>query len=85
MPMTTAPPAPFCLCLASLFSDQPLSSTRLVVLVTGSESVCSACATFWIRMTPRAGSSSDFDGVGADAPLRVLSKEGGPLSSPEGR
>ncbi len=71
-----------CLCLASLFSDQPLSSTRVVVLVTGSEeSGVFGMRHFLSTYDTEGWQFINFDGVGADAPLRVLSKEGGPLSS----
>lgn len=71
-----------CLCLASLFNDRPLSSTRVVVLVTGSEE----SGVFGMRQFLDTHDTDgwcfiNFDGVGADAPLRVLTKEGGPLSS----
>lgn len=71
-----------CLCLASLFTDQSLSSTRLVVLVTGSEeSGVFGMRHFLDTHDTEGWQFINFDGVGADAPLRVLSKEGGPLSS----
>jgi len=70
-----------CLALASHFSANRLETTRLVVLVTGSEE----SGVFGIREFLDAHDTEgwdfiNFDGVGADAPLRVLSKEGGPLS-----
>ncbi|MGK2931406.1 MAG: M28 family metallopeptidase [Solirubrobacterales bacterium] len=73
-----------CLALASHFSVNRLESTRLVILVTGSEE----SGVFGIREFLAAHDTEgwdfiNFDGVGADAPLRVLSKEGGPLSSLE--
>ena len=71
-----------CLCLASHFMGSPLDSTRLVILVTGSEE----SGVFGMREFLGARDTEgwdfiNFDGVGADAPLRVLSKEGGPLST----
>lgn len=71
-----------CLCLASLFNDRPLSSTRVVILVTGSEeSGVFGMRHFLDTHETEGWSFINFDGVGADAPLRVLTKEGGPLSS----
>lgn len=71
-----------CLALASHFVAEPLASSRLVVLVTGSEE----SGVFGIREFLESHDTEgwlfvNFDGVGADAPLRVLSKEGGPLST----
>ena len=71
-----------CLALASHFGSDPLERTRLVVLITGSEE----SGVFGMRQFLRTHDTSgwlfvNFDGVGADAPLRVLSKEGGPLSN----
>jgi len=71
-----------CLCLASHFGANPVENTRVVVLVTGSEE----SGVFGMREFLAAHDTGDwdfinFDGVGADAPLRVLSKEGGPLSN----
>ena len=70
-----------CLALAARFTELPLESTRLVVLVTGSEE----SGVFGMRKFLASNDTSEwsfvnFDGVGADAPLRVLSSEGGPLS-----
>lgn len=71
-----------CLALASRFVTEPLERTRVIVLVTASEE----SGVFGMREFLRAHDTKDwtfvnFDGVGADAPLRVLSKEGGPLSN----
>lgn len=70
-----------CLCLAAHFASTPLDGTRVVVLVTGSEE----SGVFGMREFLAANDTEDwdfinFDGVGADAPLRVLSCEGGLLS-----
>ena len=71
-----------CVALAGHFASKPLERTRLVVLITGSEE----SGVFGMRNFLNAHDTSgwlfvNFDGVGADAPLRVLSKEGGPLSN----
>ena len=69
-----------CLHLAAHFSEQPLKNSRLVVLVTGSEE----SGVIGMRNFLASHDTSDwlfvnFDGVSADAPLRVLSRENGPL------
>lgn len=70
-----------CLALTKHFSEEPLEHTRLVVLVTGSEeSGVFGMRDFLAGHDTDAWMFINFDGVGADAPLRVLSKEGGPLS-----
>ena len=69
-----------CLCLAAHFSARPLESTRLVILVTGSEeSGVFGMREFLSRNDTGGWRFVNFDGVSADAPLRVLSREGGPL------
>lgn len=71
-----------CLCLASHFAQNPLERTRLVILVTGSEeSGVFGMREFLASHDTCGWDFVNFDGVGADAPLRVLSKEGGPLST----
>lgn len=71
-----------CLCLASHFAGKPLERTRLVILVTGSEeSGVFGMRAFLEEHDTEGWDFVNFDGVGADAPLRVLSKEGGPLST----
>lgn len=71
-----------CLALASRFSRSRLDSTRVVVLVTGSEE----SGVHGMRHMLAAHDTADwlfvnFDGVSAAASLRVLSKEGGPLGA----
>lgn len=71
-----------CLELARRLTRDPLARTRVVVLVTGSEE----SGTLGMRNFLDRHRTSDwvfinFDGVGADAPLRVLAKEGGPLGA----
>lgn len=59
-----------------LFTDQSLSSTRLVVLVTGSEeSGVFGMRHFLDTHDTEGWQFINFDGVGADAPLRVLSRK----------
>lgn len=71
-----------CLALASRFSDAPLESTRIVVLVTGSEeSGVRGILDFLDSTDPTGWYFVNFDGVSAEASLRVLSREGGPLAS----
>lgn len=71
-----------CLALASRFSREPLSRTRVVILFTGSEeSGVFGMSDFLASNDTRDWSFINFDGVSADASLRVLSKEGGPLGS----
>lgn len=71
-----------CLSLASHFAGDPLERTRLVILVTGSEeSGVFGMREFLEGHDTQGWDFINFDGVGADAPLRVLSKEGGPLST----
>lgn len=73
-----------CLCLASHFAAYRLENTRVVILVTGSEeSGVFGMREFLAAHDTQGWDFINFDGVGADAPLRVLSKEGGPLSSLE--
>lgn len=71
-----------CLSLASHFAGEPLVNTRLVILVTGSEeSGVFGMREFLSDHDTESWDFINFDGVGADAPLRVLSREGGPLST----
>jgi hypothetical protein len=71
-----------CLALASRFSREPLESSRLVVLFTGSEESGVLGMSEFLRSHDTKGwLFVNYDGVSADAPLRVLSKEGGPVGS----
>lgn len=71
-----------CLALAKSLVDSPLDRTRVVILVTGSEEAGAlGMRDFLSRHDTRGWYFVNFDGVGADAPLRVLSREGGPLSA----
>lgn len=71
-----------CLALARRFSREPLESTRIVVLVTGSEeSGVHGMTSFLSSHDTQGWMFVNYDGVSADASLRVLSKEGGPLGS----
>lgn len=71
-----------CLALASRFSREPLENSRIVVLFTGSEESGVHGMTEFLRSQDTDGwMFVNFDGVSADARLRVLSKEGGPLSN----
>ena len=68
------------LCLARSLVDQPLEHTRVVVLVTGSEESGVIGMREFLASTDTEGwVFLNFDGVSADAPLRVLSRENGPL------
>lgn len=70
-----------CLALAGLLTDRPLERTRVVILFTGSEeSGVLGMRHFLSRHDTKGWLFLNFDGVGADAPLRVLSREGGPLA-----
>ena len=71
-----------CLSLARNFRADPLSRTRVVILVTGSEE----SGVFGMRDFLAGHATADwlfinFDGVGADSRLRVLTSEGGPLTA----
>lgn len=71
-----------CVALASRFSRERLSRTRLVILVTGSEeSGVHGMSAFLEAHETDGWLFVNYDGVSADAPLRVLSKEGGPLGA----
>ena len=60
----------------------PLESTRVVVLVTGSEESGVVGMQSFLEAHDTAGwLFINFDGVGGKAPLRFLLKEGGPMSS----
>ncbi len=68
------------LCLARCLVEQPLEQTRVVVLVTGSEESGVIGMREFLASTDTEGwVFLNFDGVSADAPLRVLSRENGPL------
>lgn len=74
-----------CLALAASLAAEPLERTRVVTLVTGSEeSGVLGMRAFLDRHDTRDWIFINFDGVGADAPLRVLSREGGPLTPVDG-
>lgn len=67
-----------CLNLAGHFKLNPLRCSRLVVLITGSEeSGVIGMRDFLERHDTEGWVFINFDGVSADAPLRVLSREGG--------
>lgn len=71
-----------CLALAARFSREPLRHTRLVLLATGSEESGVYGMSEFLRSHDTEGwCFLNFDGVSAEASLRVLSKEGGPLGS----
>lgn len=68
-----------CVSLAAHFEKERLVHSRIVVLVTGSEeSGLIGMQSFLDRHDTKEWLFINFDGVGADAPLRVLSREGGP-------
>src|SRR5690606_6526328 len=68
-----------CLNLARHFAESPLEHSRLVVLVSGSEESGVIGMREFLRNYETDGwLFINFDGVSADAPLRVLSREGGP-------
>jgi hypothetical protein len=70
-----------CLALAAHFAEVPLANTRCVVLVTGSEeSGVFGIRDFLERHDTQGWGFINFDGVGAEARLGVLSSEGGPIS-----
>lgn len=67
-----------CLNLAAHFANHPLERSRVVVLVTGSEeSGVIGMRDFLAHHDTDGWLFVNFDGVSADAPLRVLSREGG--------
>lgn len=70
-----------CLALVGALRQRPLENTRVVVLATGAEEA----GVLGMRRFLDTEETEDwlflnFDGVGADAPLRYLRVEGGPLS-----
>lgn len=68
------------LCLAECFVKQPLKHTRVMVLVTGSEESGVIGMREFLASTDTEGwVFLNLDGVSADAPLRVLSRENGPM------
>ena len=71
-----------CLNLARQFDGDRLEHSRLVILVTGSEESGVIGMREFLRRNDTGGwIFINFDGVSADAPLRVLSREGGPTGS----
>ncbi len=71
-----------CLNLAAHFKDERLANTRVVVLVTGSEeSGVIGMRNFLMNHDTRGWLFINFDGVSAEAPLRVLSRENGPIGN----
>lgn len=70
-----------CLALAEQLAAAPLSQTRVVVLATGGEEAgVLGMRHFLASRDTRDWLFLNFDGVGADASLRYLRVEGGPLS-----
>lgn len=73
-----------CLALAHSLTRAPLDDTRVVILTTGSEeSGPLGIRDFLSRHDTDGWIFINFDGVGADAPLRVLAREGGGLTPAE--
>lgn len=71
-----------CVALAAEIASRPLRSTRLVVLVTGSEeSGVLGARSFLERHDTTGWLFLNFDGVGAPAALHYLRREGGTLQS----
>ena len=71
-----------CLALASRLVREPLESSRVMILFTGSEESGVHGMNKFLRQNDTDGwLFVNFDGVSARASLRVLSKEGGPLGS----
>lgn len=71
-----------CLAMASRLAREPLERTRVVVLFTGSEESGVRGMSEFLRSRDTEGwLFVNFDGVGAKASLRVLSKEGGPIGA----
>ncbi|MBN8869363.1 MAG: M28 family peptidase [Solirubrobacterales bacterium] len=71
-----------CLDLAAHFTEHPLENSRLVILVTGSEESGVIGMRDFLRNYDTEGwLFVNFDGVGADAPLRVLARENGSVGS----
>src|SRR3954451_24828360 len=67
-----------CVALASEIASRPLTSTRVVVLVTGSEESGVFGSRAFIRGRDTSGwLFVNFDGVGAPAALHFLRREGG--------
>lgn len=70
-----------CLALARSLERTPLETTRVVILITGSEeSGPLGIRDFLSRHDTDGWIFLNFDGVGADAPLRVLVREAGGLA-----
>ena len=68
--------------LASEVAVEPLKGTRLVLLVTGSEESGVLGMRSFLRTTKTSGwLFLNFDGVGGDAPLRYLEREGNAMQS----
>ena len=68
-----------CLKVAGYFTVNPLENTELAVLVTGSEeSGVIGMQSFLAGRDTTGWAFINFDGISADAPLRVLTREGGP-------
>ncbi|MCO5316568.1 MAG: M28 family metallopeptidase [Solirubrobacterales bacterium] len=71
-----------CLALGHGLARHRPANTRIVLLFTGSEeSGPLGIRDFLHRHDTDGWLFVNFDGVGADAPLRVLDREGGPLNS----
>jgi hypothetical protein len=71
-----------CLNLATHFTRHPLEHSRLVILVTGSEeSGVIGMRDFLRNYDTKGWLFVNLDGVSAEAPLRVLSRENGPGGS----
>lgn len=70
-----------CLALADRLAQKPLGGTRVVILATGGEEAGVLGMRRFLETTDTEGwLFLNFDGVGADAPLRYLRVEGGPLN-----
>lgn len=68
--------------LASEIAASPLETTRLVLLVTGSEESGVLGMRHFLRTTDTSGwLFLNFDGVGGAAPLHYLEREGNPVQS----
>lgn len=70
-----------CLALADQLTQEPLTETRVVILATGAEEAGVLGMRHFLDSVNTDGwLFLNFDGVGADAPLRYLRVEGGPLN-----
>lgn len=70
-----------CLALAEQLSRRPLAETRVVILATGAEEAgVLGMRSFLDSQDTEGWLFLNFDGMGADAPLRYLRVEGGPLN-----